>query len=626
MKRFDKWTLVGLLLVCGAVFLTACNSGGRAGGGSGILNLVSAAPPLDNDNANYATAKLNTPGYGHTATYLGDGTVVIIAGTDERHFTTLDRAEIYDQTVREDPAPESISGVWIDLDFAGDPILLQFGGRCFHTATELADGNVLVAGGTTDILVGEAVADAEIYDRQSRAFNPTFLQINNTMINPRFNHTATQTGTGKVLLAGGQRAVMETIIDPNFPPGNPLFMVDILTFPSTETMEFFNPATMEFEEALNQAGQEIELQTSRGRSEHTVIAVGGFDNSLNTTDDKFIIAGGIRTLSPLFAPQVKFPQRAQVFQMQSVEFYDRTAGLVNVANNLQTEVHANGSRSLNYGAFSKVTPTGAEGTTNIALICFGNNDSNNQIGSPGWSQPQAEEIVVTFTGFGPSEGIEFWSATNELAGVLQLNGNWEYVVALALAGGMCIDGTFGGFIGRVECPITNVSYNRMINGEAFQGGWAVTAGGGNTHQANLGTPRVGHETWCIVDDVLSFEYFDPFYDAPPAYGLLLDPTTTADQPNDNPTALIGAWLAADFVVAEETAGVGLLDSTAVPNMSKLRSPACYHTMTTIPGEDGVINTFDDRVLVAGGGENWLQTGGEPSSVSGQVFLPAGAND
>ncbi|MEM7166864.1 MAG: hypothetical protein AAF581_15480 [Planctomycetota bacterium] len=613
------------LLVVSLAALPACNSGGRAGGGAGIQNLVSAAPPLTTDNTVYGTAQLHTPGYGHTATYLGDGTVIIIGGTDERHFTTLDRAEVYDQTIQEEPPVESISGVWIDLNFSGDPIILQFGGRCFHTATELADGNVLVAGGATDILVGEAVGEAEIYDRQSRTFNPTHLQIQNPMLNPRFNHTATPLSNGQVLMAGGQRSVMETIIDPNFPPGHPLFMIDILTFPSTEQLEVFNPATLAFEPAVSQTGFDIELQSARGRSEHATIAVGGFDNRLNTPDDKYIIAGGVRTLSPLFAPQTKFPQRADVFQMQSVEYFDPIAGTVQVANNVQTEVHANGARLLNYGHHSRLTQNGAEGPTNIVLLCFGNDDSFNGIGGPGSSEPQAEQITVTFTGFGPSEGIGFWAATNEFGGILQHMGNWEYVTALQQAGGMCIDGTFGGMIGRVECPIEPVVYSRMINGEEFRGGWGVTAGGGNTHRSNLSVPRVGHETWCVLDDVLSFEYFDPFYDAPAQYPTLLDPTLINDE-DDNPTGLIGAWLSADFLVAEETLGSGLLESFVVPAGSKLRGPACYHTITAIPGEDGVINTPDDRVLVAGGGENWLQTGGEPSAVSGQIFLPGGAND
>ena len=65
------------------------------------------------------------------------------------------------------------------------------GGRVFHTATRLPDGNVLIAGGTRDILVANATTTAEIFEAVTRQFNPDDLQISNDMIVPRFRHTAT---------------------------------------------------------------------------------------------------------------------------------------------------------------------------------------------------------------------------------------------------------------------------------------------------------------------------------------------------------------------------------------------------------------------------------------------------
>lgn len=69
-------------------------------------------------------------------------------------------------------------------------------GRAAHTATLLADGTVLLAGG---FATGEqALPSAEIFDPETRAFSPA-----GSMSVPRQSHTATLLPDGRVLLAGG---------------------------------------------------------------------------------------------------------------------------------------------------------------------------------------------------------------------------------------------------------------------------------------------------------------------------------------------------------------------------------------------------------------------------------------
>ncbi|WP_353266551.1 kelch repeat-containing protein [Gemmatimonas sp.] len=68
--------------------------------------------------------------------------------------------------------------------------------RMAHTATLLASGDVLIAGGFTD--VQRAARSAELYSPVSRRFAPL-----PRMVVPRHSHTATLLADGSVLIAGG---------------------------------------------------------------------------------------------------------------------------------------------------------------------------------------------------------------------------------------------------------------------------------------------------------------------------------------------------------------------------------------------------------------------------------------
>ncbi len=70
--------------------------------------------------------------------------------------------------------------------------------RRFHTATLMADGKVLVAGGLNTNNCPDASDLAELYDPASRSFAPS-----SSMTSPRYNQTATLLQNGKVLITGG---------------------------------------------------------------------------------------------------------------------------------------------------------------------------------------------------------------------------------------------------------------------------------------------------------------------------------------------------------------------------------------------------------------------------------------
>jgi hypothetical protein len=68
--------------------------------------------------------------------------------------------------------------------------------RAIHSATRLADGRVLIAGGM--VHNHDVLATAEVFDPTTRAFTAT-----GSMPEPRMSHSATLLADGRVLLAGG---------------------------------------------------------------------------------------------------------------------------------------------------------------------------------------------------------------------------------------------------------------------------------------------------------------------------------------------------------------------------------------------------------------------------------------
>ena len=128
------------------------------------------------------TGSMHARRFQQTATLLSDGKVLVAGGIDGPFGsgTELASAELYD------PA----TGTWTTTGS-------MHTGRVYQTATLLPDGKVLVAGGFFEP-AATPLASAELYDPATGTWTPT-----GPMGSARYTHTATLLGDGEVLVAGG---------------------------------------------------------------------------------------------------------------------------------------------------------------------------------------------------------------------------------------------------------------------------------------------------------------------------------------------------------------------------------------------------------------------------------------
>lgn len=225
------------------------------------------------------TGNMISPRYGHKATVLQDGRVLITGGATPSVTAT---AELYDP-VSGTFAPAGsmtvartfhtatllsngkvlVTGWWGSAELY-DPATNSFtatgsmaADRFDCTATLLPNGKVLVAGGETyyDVIYEGA---AEIYDPGTGQFT-----LAGSMLTPRWSHTATLLPNGTVLLAGGD--------------------VDASDVPTPQT-EIFHPDTSSFTKGPTMSRGRV-LHTATLLSDGTVLVMGGLGTRGLTGDN-----------------------------------------------------------------------------------------------------------------------------------------------------------------------------------------------------------------------------------------------------------------------------------------------------------------------------------------------------
>lgn len=150
-----------------------------AGGGNATypnFNVLSTAELYDPTTGTFTqTGKMSIGHYGHTATLLPNGRVLVTGGMfvywlRNRRGACTNAAELYDPASTTWSSAGSMSTV-----------------RCGATATLLPSGKVLVAGG----------GSSDLYDPATNSWSPSGAMVGN-----RAGHSAVLLQTGKVLIAG----------------------------------------------------------------------------------------------------------------------------------------------------------------------------------------------------------------------------------------------------------------------------------------------------------------------------------------------------------------------------------------------------------------------------------------
>jgi hypothetical protein len=246
--------------------------------------------------------------YGHTATLLQNGEVLLAGGFVNSVWDYGGSSSSDNGVGLYDSATGVFSGTGNMTANRGD-----------HTATLLANGKVLIAGGADQDPTGTGLASAELYDPSTGTFTQT-----GSMAVGRFLHTATLLQNGKVLIVGGaltsasDPVATAEVYDPStgiftmtgamatareqhtatlLPDGSVLIVGGTTSTGATATAEVYDPSTGSFS---------VTGSMAEGRTFHTatllpngnvLVAGGGDENSTAEVYDPgtgyFSITGGM---------------------------------------------------------------------------------------------------------------------------------------------------------------------------------------------------------------------------------------------------------------------------------------------------------------------------------------------
>jgi len=591
-----------------------CDFTGPADEGVGIQNVTQSAPKLPEYDENdlyspyYTTDDMSRPRYFHEFAISQSGFAIVFGGSDERGYSGIDTVEIFDQSTFEKDVvrPDSLAGLWIDTNFEGDPITFMNGARMLFTVNLLADGRLLCCGGSADLLAQTVQEKAEVFDPETR----TFESLEDTMVKPRFRHSSVRLSDGSILLVGGQIQSTVTVINENVEEGNPGRQTQVTVFTTTPLSEYYSPTENAFIElTLPDTDRPARLNTPRGRAGHATAKIAGPDSILNSSDDVFVIAGGFQALSAQFAPRSKLPGavgRGNADGILVIEFYDPQTRVFTQVSNLQLGgARVNDPFVLNLGYFNNYTIDGVLGMGNVALITHGNVDGTCPV------TPLIDEhVVANYTGFGPAQGLQFFAVEDTQ--------NGSHVQDIEYPPPP--EGPGPGYIARCATnPVLLPRKMAVVSGVNPIETWVIAVAGCYVPGCPPG-PIYGDHAAIRAGCV-----FDPFFSLP-AVQLGLSPRDLiSNRSKNNPTGVIGCWLTMDGALP--TTDMSNYQTTPESRWARANGiQRVFGKNITLAGEDGIMNTPDDRILLAGGGIDYYGPGAEPTTPSAEICLPPGSTN
>lgn len=255
-----RWSPSGKLAVARAATSGVVLSDGRvllAGGCLSACNEPTGVTELyDPQTGTWSeTGSLNVARYFHTSTLLQDGTVLVTGGCDSTNCATeTASSEIYDPG----------TGTWSLTAPLADA-------RYRHTATLLANGEVLVTGGHGS---SKVLASTELYDPGSGEW----ITVGDLEA-PRYLHTATLLPDGTVMVVGGRGGDFGAMLC------------------STEVFDL-NTGTWTYSRSI---GKMVQEHTATLLRDGMVLVAGG--TGVVTINDKVVFVSKVK--SRLYSPQTK---------------------------------------------------------------------------------------------------------------------------------------------------------------------------------------------------------------------------------------------------------------------------------------------------------------------------------
>ena len=285
-----------------------------AGGGSRLPGLSSPGLPVASAelyNASTgtfsATGSMNVPRWGQTTTLLRDGRVLIAGGVNSSSTavgSVTNTAEIYD------PATHTFALTNGPMNSA----------RFLHTATLLADGRVLLAGGGTTVppdcilCFGVTTTNtAEIFDPATGLFTPTSTPLTVQ----RQVSAATLMPNGQVLLAGG--------------------LTDGPTFTSSSSAEVFDPVSNVFRATSSMTAPRV-FHDATLLSNGKVLVAGGNPGNQSTAElydpatGTFAATGNL--VGPSGLPAIVLTDGTVLLSVQNAQVYNASTGVFSATGGL----------------------------------------------------------------------------------------------------------------------------------------------------------------------------------------------------------------------------------------------------------------------------------------------------